>query len=82
MPVNWRDCIVPIKQRNKEDWYNAYVWIAYQKESPYLPLAVAENANELARMVGKAETTILSDWSKYCRGIKKRSQYHRVKVGL
>ena len=42
-----------------------YLWVAYQKEPPYLPVAVADSAQELNR---------------YQHGKLRHSRFHRVRV--
>lgn len=75
--INWRDCIVPdIKLRNR-----VYVWVAYSKQYPYLPVAVADTAAELADIVNTTESNIKSEWYKYQHRKTKKSRYHRVKTG-
>ena len=66
--INWRDCIVPdIKLRN-----HVYVWVAYSKDYPYLPIAVADTAQKLADMTGTTKQTVISAWCHYKNGAKNR----------
>ena len=58
-----------------------YVWVAYSREPPYLPVAVADSAEDLARLVGTSRGVVQSDWSRYRSGKKRTSRYHRVAVG-
>lgn len=58
-----------------------YVWVAYGKAPPYLPVAVADSAAELARLTGTSENCIHSTWCKFQRGRFKSSRFHRVRVG-
>lgn len=78
--INWRDCIVPIKHTYKRN--DLYVWVAYDKNPPYLPIAIAQTTEELGVAVNVNPATIRSVWSKYQRGIIESSNYHHVKVGL
>lgn len=76
--INYKDCIVPdIKLRNK-----IYVWVAYAKEPPHLPIALADTPEKLAEKVGVSESTIRCSWWRFCNGKTKRSLYHRVKTGF
>ena len=75
--INWRDCIVPdIKLRN-----HVYVWVAYSKDYPYLPIAVADTAQKLADMTGTTKQTVISAWCHYKNGATESTRYHRVKTG-
>lgn len=74
---DYRTCIVPdLKLRKK-----VYVWVAYSKKPPYLPVEIASTADELARKTGVSESTIRSCWWRYQHGQQKSSPYHKVKVG-
>ena len=57
-----------------------YVWVAYGKDRARLPIAVADTAGELARIVGVKRNNIESQASKYRCGVLKWSQYQRVKI--
>lgn len=78
--IDWKDCIVPAGREYKR--LDLYVWVAYDRNPPYLPIAIARTADELSRTLGVSRNTIESLWSKYNKGILKRSRFHRVKVGL
>ena len=58
-----------------------YVWVAYQKESPYLPIAVADTSVELAKTLGISEVNIRSAVSKHRHGKIKRPRYMCVYIG-
>ena len=71
------DCMVRV------DKESPYVWVAYQQESPHLPVAITRTAEELAAMLGKNQNTIESYVSKYRRGkYKKDPLYDRVYTGV
>lgn len=53
-----------------------YLWLLVTKDKYELPLAVADTANELARMTGTTKNNIVSQIS---RGNKK-SMYRRVEA--
>ena len=57
-----------------------YLWVAYQKEPPYLPVAVADSAKELAQMVGTTRGCVQSTWNRYQHGKLRHSRFHRVRV--
>ena len=61
--INWRDCMVPAADMR------THVWIAYQQTRPYLPIAIADTAEELARAVGTTRTNVASYVSKHKSGI-------------
>lgn len=69
--IDWRDCIVPIKKA---------IWVAYQTEWPYLPIAVADSAEELASIIGISPNTIYACWNKYQYRKISSTCYHRIKV--
>lgn len=46
--IDWREHIQAIRPEAPK---SGYVWVAYQSRSPYLPVAVADTAAELARSV-------------------------------
>ena len=45
-----QDYMVPISKE--------FVWVAYQKQYPWLPVAVADTARELSSAIGVAENSI------------------------
>lgn len=57
-----------------------YVWVAYSKAPPYLPVAIADTAKELAAVVGLKEKSVISSWYRYRRGEFKETRYHRIKI--
>lgn len=77
--INWKDCIVPEKPFNRND---IYVWIAYQKHKPHLPIAIADSSRELAQKIGVDASTVRSCWEKYQSKKCKNTRYHRIKVGI
>lgn len=58
-----------------------FVWVAYEKESPYLPICIALNVAELAMRVGVSRSTIESSWSRFRRGVGKHTLYAKVYIG-
>lgn len=58
----------------------AYVWIGYSKNPPYLPVAVADTAKELARIMGVKKCTVISEWCHFRKGRRKVCRFHRVMV--
>ena len=72
--ISWQDCIVPAEPR-------PYVWVAYGKEKPHLPIAVADTSRELAEALGVSENNVRSAACKYKKGIIKRTPYMCVYVG-
>lgn len=59
---------------------NGYVWVAYSKDPPYLPVAVAETSKDLAEKVGTTKNVVDSAWSHYKKGFTKTCRFHRVKI--
>lgn len=57
-----------------------YIWVAYDKEPPFLPVAVADTAKEMAKIVGTSENCIISTWCKYLTGRYPSSRFHKVSV--
>lgn len=78
--------LVPIDHDHKAAPYatvlppGGYIWVAYQKEPPHLPVAVADSAEALARMVGVSRNCVVGMWSRYQSGKLHTSRYHRVPV--
>ena len=54
------------------------VWVAYSTKPPYLPVAVADTAEQLAALLGVHRTTVAACWRRYCKGQARRTCYHRV----
>lgn len=59
----------------------SHVWVAYSKEPPWLPVAVADSSRELGELLGVSQSVVKSTWSKYRAGKLRRSRYHRVALG-
>lgn len=78
--IDWKDCIVPVERHYTRR--DLYMWVAYDKNYPYLPVAIGRTAEDIGKMLGIQTTTVESTWHKYRKGILKRSRFHRVKVGL
>lgn len=58
-----------------------FVWVAYSSKPPFLPIAVADSAVEMASLVGTNENCVRSTWSHYVSGRKPHSRYHKVRIG-
>lgn len=56
------------------------VWIAYSKDFPYLPVAVASNAKDLAERIGATRNTVESCWSHYKNGKSKYTSIFRIEI--
>lgn len=55
-----------------------YIWVAYQKDPPGLPIATAESAGQLARIMGVSVSTVTAA---AMRGNRfKHNTYARVEV--
>lgn len=57
-----------------------YVWVAYSKDYPYLPVAIASSAAELAKNLGISKNAVESHWSKFVHGKFNRARYARVLI--
>lgn len=57
-----------------------YVWVAYDKAPPGLPVAVAETAVELAQIIGTTRNNVVSTYSHYAAGHVHNSRFHKVKI--
>ena len=55
-----------------------YVWVAYSNKPPYLPVAVADTAKELAAIAGVSCSTVRGCWMRYQQGQCRRTRYHKV----
>lgn len=77
--IDWKACIVLAQPFSRRD---IYVWVAYQKEKPYLPVAIDATTQELAGRIGVTTATVTTGWRQYRLGKVKRTRYHRVKVGI
>lgn len=70
--IDWKDCM----QVDRLE----YVWVAYSKDYPFLPVAIASSAAELARLVGVSTNAVESLWSKFVHGKVRRTRYARVLI--
>lgn len=59
----------------------SFIWVAYSKAPPYLPIVVADSAAELGRLLGVSENCIRSTWSHFRHGMFPNSRFHKVRVG-
>lgn len=57
-----------------------YVWVAYEKCGAKLPIAVADTACELSRIIGVSEACVSSTWSHFRNGRFPSSRFYRVKI--
>lgn len=74
----WKDCIVAT---GAADSKSSYVWVAYQTVKPYLPVAIADSARELAEQLGVKRITVAATVSRYRSGKIKRPRYMCVYIG-
>ena len=70
--IDLKDCM----QIDKRE----YVWVAYSKNYPFLPIAIASSAAELAKIVGVSTNAVESLWSKFVHGKVSRTRYARVLI--
>ena len=58
------------------------VWVAYEKTDLSLPIAIADTARELARMVGVKEKTVVTEASRWKSGKAKsiHERFARIEV--
>ena len=56
------------------------VWIMVSKDKYELPLAVADSAQELAKMVGCSANNIHSSYSHYLHRAQKHSRFYKVEI--
>lgn len=60
------------------------LWIAITTDELELPIAVADTARELGRMIGKTENAICSTYKQYRKGNikdkKRKCPYVKVKI--
>lgn len=56
------------------------LWLAVTRDEFEFPIYIADSAEELAELTGKATNTIRSMASKYKKGKVKFSRYRRVKL--
>ena len=66
---------------SKSAWYTEmlrYVWVAYSNKPPYLPIAVADTAKELAAIIGVSGSNVRCCWLRYRLGKIRRTRYHKV----
>lgn len=79
-----QECIVPCRVYEHLKWpkiKGVYVWVAYDRKYPYLPIATADSAKELAERVGVSARTVGNRWIGYSVGRFEQSRFHRVKIG-
>lgn len=57
---------------------SSYLWLAVTKDKYQLPIAVADSAAELARMLHVKEQTIYGTACHYAQGRYKRPRFIRV----
>ena len=68
------------KNKNAEEKDN-YVWVAYDSTRKRLPVAVAETAAELARIVGATTDAVYCAASKLRSGYIQNARFARVYIG-
>lgn len=65
-----------MKKKRKE-----HVWVAYSKEEPGIPIAIADTCNQLADMIGVHRGTVMSEACRAAKGQKnKHAIYAKVEV--
>ena len=57
-----------------------YIWIAYDKEKPGLPIAVADTSTELAEILGVSKSTVVASTMNGRRNRFKHDIYAKVEV--
>lgn len=73
--IDWREHIQAIRPEAPK---SGYVWVAYQSRSPYLPVAVADTAAELARIVGVPRAHIV-DISSHANRRLRDGKFHHAR---
>ena len=76
--IDWKDCIVRTRSQHSP---GQYVRIAYDRVAPFLPIAVADSAQELADAVGVSRSAVYSTASRFRAGKITRPGYACVRVG-
>lgn len=66
----------------KPECNDIYVWVAYQSEPPYLPIAIADTSGELADICGLDRSTVSTTWYKFRHGVLKNTRFWKVYVGI
>lgn len=59
---------------------NNVVWVAYSKEPPFLPIAIADTSTQLAKLVGVTAGCITGTWKNYLAGRYENSRYHKIEI--
>lgn len=57
-----------------------YIWVAYQKDPPGLPIAVADTSTELAEILGVSQSTVMTSTMNGRRNRFKHDIYAKVEV--
>lgn len=57
-----------------------YIWVAYSRRQPFLPVAVADTMDEIAQLTGATKSGVRSAWWYYTTGKRKFSRFHKVRV--
>ncbi len=57
-----------------------YIWVAYQKDPPGLPIAVADTSTELAEILGVSKSTVMTSTMNGRRNRFKHDIYAKVEV--
>ena len=58
----------------------AIVWMAVSQDELSLPVAIADTAKELAKILGTTENNVKSSDSKFKHGVYKNSRYIAVRI--
>ena len=56
------------------------LWMTVTMDEYELPTAVADSAVELAKIVGISPNSLMSRYSKFCKGKIKKSPFRKVKI--
>ena len=84
MSMSLEQCMVSDTRRQRKKVakpMSEYVWVAYSKNYPWLPIAIADTATELAKIVGTRTNTIHESLSRAKHGVRSVTYYARVYVG-
>lgn len=57
-----------------------YIWVAYQKDPPGLPIAVADTSTELAEILGVSKSTVMTSTMNGRRNRFKHDIYAKVEA--
>lgn len=64
----------------KENGKKMKVWMAVTRDEYELPIAIADTAEGLAKLVGTTTNAVVSTVSHYRKGRKKKCKYYQVEI--